>query len=71
MQTIGLAIEGMHCESCAARISTLLAREPGVREAEVSFREGHARVRYNEHAASVERLVEIIENAGFEVAGRS
>jgi copper chaperone CopZ len=42
-----------------------------VREAEVSFREGHARVRYNEHAASVERLVEIIENAGFEVAGRS
>ena len=71
MQTIQLAIQGMHCESCAARIRTLLAREPGVREAGVSFHEGRARVRFNGNAASVERLVQVIENAGFEVTERS
>ena len=71
MQTIGFKIRGMHCDGCAARIRMLLEREPGVREAGVSFHEGHACVRFNEHAADIERLVEVIENAGFEVVGRS
>jgi len=71
MQTIQLAIGGMHCDGCAARIRTLLAREPGVREAEVSLPERQARVRFNAHAASVERLVEVIEHAGFDVTARS
>lgn len=65
MQTIRLEIRGMHCGGCAARIRTLLAGEPGVREAEVSFSEGHARVRFNEHAVSEARLREVIENGGF------
>ena len=71
MQTIQLAIQGMHCESCAARIKNMFEREPGVREADVSFRERHARVRYNEHALGIGRLVQLVENAGFEVTGRS
>lgn len=68
MQTIGLAIEGIHCESCAARLKALLEREPGVREASVSFADGAARVRYNEHAVSEDRLVELVERGGYSAA---
>ena len=66
MQTIQLEIRGMHCDGCAARLKGLLEREPGVREAEVSFAEGRARVRYNEHAVSEARLRAVIETGGFE-----
>lgn len=71
MRDVTLWIDGMHCDGCAARIRTLLAREAAVREADVSFAEGQARVRFNAHAASVERLVEVIEHAGFDVTARS
>jgi len=70
MQTIQLAIQGMHCDGCAARIKTMLEREPGVREADVSFHEEHVRVRFNEHAVGAARLVEVIGHAGFEVTER-
>ena len=71
MRDTTLEIRDMHCDGCAARIKSLLEREPGVRGAEVRLAEGHARVRYNEHAISVERLGEVIANAGFEVTSRS
>ena len=71
MRDTSLEIRGMHCDGCAARIKSLVEREPGVREAEVSFAEGHARVRYNEHAISEASLREVIENGAFEVEGRS
>jgi copper chaperone len=58
----------MHCHGCAARIKSLLEREPGVRRAEVRFAEGRARVRYNGHAISEARLREVIENGSFEAS---
>ena len=58
----------MPCNVCAARIESLLEREPGVREAEVRLAEGHAQGRYNEHAISEARLREVIENGGFEAS---
>lgn len=67
MQTVKLTIGGMHCDGCAERIRTLLSKEPGVREANVSFTEGSANVRYNPHRVSVARLREIIEIGGFDV----
>ncbi len=71
MRTMQFEIRGMHCDGCAARLRTLLERASGVREAEVSFAEGRAGVRYNEHAISEARLREVVENGGFEVTGRS
>ncbi len=71
MRTVQLEIRGMHCDGCAARVRTLLEREPGVREVDVLFAEGSARVRHNEHVVGVERLVQLVETAGFEVTGRS
>lgn len=40
METANFQIEGMHCEACAQRITKLLQRQPGVREAHVPFAGG-------------------------------
>jgi copper chaperone CopZ len=60
-----IKIEGMHCDGCAGRVKRLLEQEPGIREADVSFPAGEARVKHNEHAVSTDRLREIVERAGY------
>lgn len=67
MNTTTFRIDGMHCDGCADRIRTLLSKEPGVREARVSFAEGAAAVRFNPHSVSEARLREVIETGGFNV----
>ena len=70
MNTVTIKIEGMHCDGCAERITTLLEKEPGVPDAAVSFADGQARVRYNPHAVDEDRLIEVIEGGGFSVPAR-
>lgn len=64
-----IKIEGMHCDGCASRVKSLLEKEPGVREADVSYQAGEARVKYNEHSVGAERLRELIEQAGYMAGG--
>jgi MerR family transcriptional regulator, copper efflux regulator len=70
MKTAILKIEGTHCDGCATTIKTVLEREPGVQMAAVSFAEGEARVLYDPHAATEDRLVATIEKPGFRLVGR-
>ncbi len=70
MKTVTFEVDGMHCDSCAARIKTVLEMEPGVRQAAVSYAASEARIAYNPHATSEGRLVEIIEGASFRVGAR-
>jgi copper chaperone CopZ len=65
METTTIRIEGMHCDGCAGRVKSLLEKEPGVREADVSHAAGEARVRYNEHSVGPDTLREIIVKAGY------
>jgi copper chaperone len=65
METKTITVEGMHCDGCASRVKGLLEKEPGVREADVSYQAGEARVKYNEHAVQENRLREVIEGAGY------
>ena len=60
-----IKIEGMHCDGCATRVKRVLEREPGVRDADVSYHAGEARVKYNEHSVPPARLRELIEQAGY------
>lgn len=60
-----IRIEGMHCGGCASRLMGLLEKEPGVREADVSYADGEARVKFNEHSVGADRLRQIIEGAGY------
>jgi Cu+-exporting ATPase len=63
-QTLELAIEGMTCAACAARIEKVLNRLEGV-EATVNLAAERARVRYVAGLASSDRLLMAIEKAGF------
>lgn len=58
-------VEGMHCDGRANRVKNLLEKEPGVREAEVSYRRGEARLKYNEHTVAPDRLFMLVEQAGY------
>ena len=55
-----LKIDGMNCDGCAERITTLLEKEHGVREAAVSFSAGEGQIAYNSHAVEEERIFEVI-----------
>lgn len=65
MSTTRVKIEGMHCDGCAQRVRRVLEREPGVHTAEVSYRDGEARIQYNEQAVTTDRLRELVEQAGY------
>lgn len=65
MNSTTIKIEGMHCDGCAQTVKRVLEREPGVREAAVSFEAGEARVKYDEQAVKTDQLRSVIERAGY------
>jgi len=67
MKTATFKIEGMHCEGCAETIKTLLERESGVRMAEVSFKEGAARILYDPNTITEDALARLVERPGYRV----
>jgi len=71
MKTTTLKIEGMNCDACAGRIKALAEKLPGVRMADVSFEQGEARVLHDPRTADEDRLVTLVENAGFRIVGRN
>ena len=67
MTTMTLKIDGMYCDGCAARIQSLLSKQAGVRAATVSYADGAARLDFNPQSVNEDRLIEVIELAGFSV----
>jgi Cu+-exporting ATPase len=63
-QSVELAIGGMSCASCSARIEKVLNRLPGV-EAAVNLASERARVRFVAGLADEASLIAAIERAGF------
>jgi Hg(II)-responsive transcriptional regulator len=70
VRTAIFKIDGMHCDGCAQTIETLVATEPGVRKATVSYGRREARILFEPNVASEDRLVDVIRRAGYSVAGR-
>jgi Cu+-exporting ATPase len=63
-RTLDLALEGMTCAACAARIEKVLNRLPGV-SANVNFAVERARVRYAPDTVDVQRIIEAVRKAGY------
>ncbi|MDH5286978.1 MAG: heavy metal translocating P-type ATPase [Betaproteobacteria bacterium] len=61
---VELALEGMTCAACAARIEKVLNRMPGT-QASVNFATESAVVRHDPAAAPVDALIETVQRAGF------
>ena len=60
-----LAVEGMHCASCANRIERTLSRQPGVADASVNLATERASVAYDPTEVTVEDLQASVERAGY------
>ena len=61
---VDLALEGMTCAACAARIEKVLNRVPGA-QAAVNFATESAAVRYDAAQAGTEHLLAAVERAGY------
>ncbi|HZH51302.1 MAG TPA: heavy metal translocating P-type ATPase [Microvirga sp.] len=64
--TVDLAIEGMTCASCVARVEKALRRVPGVIDASVNLATERASVRFFGGADMVGRLIGAVEQTGYE-----
>ncbi|RPI40002.1 MAG: cation-translocating P-type ATPase, partial [Betaproteobacteria bacterium] len=62
---IDLALTGMTCAACAARIERVLNRLPDV-EAAVNFATEQAHVAYDPAAIPVDRLIDAVRKAGYD-----
>ena len=62
-----LDIEGMYCSACSARVTKVLNRLEGVREAEVNNLTGKARVVYDPAKVGRREFRQKIEAAGYEL----
>jgi Cu+-exporting ATPase len=60
-----LAIEGMTCAACAARIEKRLVKQPGVLEASVNFASKSAQVRFDASVTAIGALAEAVNAIGF------
>jgi Cu+-exporting ATPase len=70
-ERVELPIQGMSCQSCAARVEHALAKVPGVAEAGVNFALQRATVRYDPTAVDPDALTETITALGYEVPGEA
>lgn len=70
MEKLYLAIDGMSCGHCVARVSKALGELPGVKVGGVEV--GSARIEYDPARVSVDRITSAIDNAGYaaRVSGR-
>ncbi len=66
--TLDFDVEGMTCGSCAARVQRVLARHEGVRQAEVNFATGKARVILEPTGADLDVLAEAVSRIGYGLA---
>lgn len=60
-------IEGMSCDKCVQSINTALIKEGGIKAIDVNLKEGYAFISYNEDIINDDKIINIIENLGFDV----
>lgn len=65
MKSLEIKINGMQCDGCAGTIQSILAREPGVKSANVSFEKRGASVFYDPKETDAARLAGAVTKAGF------
>ncbi len=65
MRTLDVAITGMSCAACSARIERVLARKAGIASAAVNLATERAKIRYDESVLSQADILAAIEKIGY------
>ncbi len=66
-----LAIEGMGCASCSAKIEKTLQTMVGVQKISVNFATSIAKIKFDQEKASLESIQKTITNLGYKVKNQS
>ena len=66
-EEIELAVEGMTCASCAARVERVLRRQEGVSDARVNFASSRATVIYQPASVTVDDLSDEVSRIGYRI----
>ncbi len=64
-EEVELKVDGMTCGMCENAVKTALLNCKGVKDAEVSHKEGKAVVKIEEGKAKTDELIKAVEKAGF------
>lgn len=70
MNIVRWQIEGMQCGACARTIEARLAREPGVRSAEVNYPAGTVRLLLDDATVRLDHVIVLLQQAGYRVEPR-
>lgn len=62
-----IAIKGMSCASCVAKIEHSLHNKPGVNSAQVNIVSGKATINYNPEKIRKEDIEKVIKNTGYDI----
>lgn len=65
LETVTIEVEGMTCESCEVPIKAALDKTPGVRSAEVSFKNENARIQYDPTQTNLDQIKSAINSTGY------
>lgn len=65
LEMVTVAVEGMTCASCEVPVKAALDETPGVRSAEVSFKQGTARVQYDPAQTNLGKIKSAINSTGY------
>jgi mercuric ion transport protein len=65
LATVTVEVEGMKCESCEVPIKAALNQAPGVRAAEVSYKNGNARIQYDPIQTNLDQIKSAISATGY------
>jgi copper chaperone CopZ len=65
-----LAVDGMTCSSCVRHVEAALRQIDGVGTVEVKLRDGQVNVRHDPIKAPLARMIEALEDAGYESRAR-
>ena len=65
LETVTVAIEGMTCESCEVMVKKALDNTPGIHAAEVSHKNGNARIQYDPAQTNLNKIKDAINSTGY------
>ena len=65
IETVTIQVEGMDCSACEAPIRVALQQTPGVRDADVSYKRGDARVQFDPKQTNIEQIKRTINSTGY------
>lgn len=65
LETVVVTVDGMSCSACEIPIKDALARTPGVRTADVSYKRGDARIEFDPKGTNIDQIRRAIDSTGY------